>query len=118
MPVYVGAPRQLLALTPSLQLDNAFLPRWTASCVYNGKTAAVAAPAPAANDAWWTGRDAREVCAELYGGAFNSCLSSSFHDNGTNNQVSEDWLRTVGFADWHFVTEAFAFVDYLGACVE
>lgn len=67
---------------------------------------------------YWAGRDWKMQCAELYGGGFNPEISSTFKDNGTNDQLREDWFRRQKYAGWHFVTERGAFADLVEVYVE
>ncbi|KAF2450694.1 hypothetical protein P171DRAFT_439304 [Karstenula rhodostoma CBS 690.94] len=123
----IGSPFQSIALVPSLQIDDTFIPRYTNTCVYDaplnttatqpqnttnvhvattGLLARDAAPGIFANvgtndiakgENWWT------KCAQTYGGAYNPLFSSSFSENKTvlNNQ------------DGHFFTDIWRFADYL-----
>lgn len=112
VPVSIGIPPQQLVLTPSLQLDTSFIPRYTNSCIY-----ALDTPIPA-NDTRWSNQDGRILCASVFGGGFVPGLSMTFHDNGTNDQINEAWFREIGFSDWHFVTERFLFADYVESYVQ
>ena len=112
IPISIGTPPQQLVLTPSLQLDTTFIPRYTNSCVYG---AGASIPA---NDTRWDGRDGMTVCAGIYGGGFVPSLSTSFFDNGTSSPVSEAWFKIARFSDWHFMTDEFIFADYMGAYVQ
>ncbi|KAF3041683.1 hypothetical protein E8E12_004396 [Didymella heteroderae] len=109
MPISLGTPPQHLVLTPSLQLDTPFVPRYTNSCVYAADT-----PVPA-NDTRWTGQDGRYVCLGIYGGAIVPELSATFSDNSTNSPVSEVWFKKTRFWDWRFMTDSFIFTDYVEA---
>jgi hypothetical protein len=109
IPILLGTPPQYIVLTPSLQLDTPFIPRYTNSCVFAANTLVPA------NDTRWTDQDGRLVCAELYGGAFVPELSTTFFDNGTNSPVSEAWFKTTRFSDWRFMTDSFMFTDYIEA---
>jgi hypothetical protein len=109
IPVSLGTPPQHLVLTPSLQLDTTFIPRYTNSCVY-----AADAPVPA-NDSRWTDQDGRYVCMDIYGGAFAPEQSTTFFDNGTNSPVSEAWFMKTRFSDWRFMMDSFMYTDYLEA---
>lgn len=136
IPISFGTPYQQIALVPSLQIDNTFIPRYSNSCIYNDDM-----PFPsnstrrllkrdgypgsfeedrgvAGSRPHWEGRDWRTGCAELYGGGFNPDLSSTFHDNGTNDQMREDWFKREKYSTWHFVTERFSFADYLETYME
>ncbi|CAO2658142.1 Nn.00g074020.m01.CDS01 [Neocucurbitaria sp. VM-36] len=106
IPISIGTPYQQIALTPSLQIDNTFIPRYTNSCIHkDGKPLS-------------SNNTRQRSCTELYGGGFNPALSNTFHDNGTNDQMREDWFRREKYSDWHFVTERFWFADYLEMYVE
>ncbi|KAF3036611.1 hypothetical protein E8E11_002622 [Didymella keratinophila] len=109
IPVSLGTPRQHLVLTPSLQLDTTFIPRYTNSCIYTTDT-----PVPA-DDTRWTDQDSRSVCMGIYGGAFVPSQSTSFFDNGTNSPVSEAWFRKTRFSDWRFMIDTFTFTDCVDA---
>lgn len=123
----IGSPFQSVAIVPSLQIDDTFIPRYTNTCVYdapvnttttqpqNATNAHVATPGLLARDVapgiftdthknstpkgedWWT------KCAQTYGGAYDPLFSSSFAENKTvlNNQ------------DGYFFTEIWRFADYL-----
>lgn len=109
IPISLGTPPQHIVLTPSLQLDTTFIPRYTNSCIYAADT-----PVPA-NDTRWTGQDGRTVCADIYGGGFVPSLSGTFIDNGTNSPVSEKLFKEAQFSDWRFMTDSFTFTDYVEA---
>ena len=112
IPISIGTPPQQLVLTPSLQLDNTFIPRFTNSCIYTGNDTT------SLNDTCSDGQDARETCAALYGGGFDPILSTTFFNNGTNSPVSEAWFKDIQFSDWHFMTDTFRFADYIEAYVQ
>ncbi|KAH6642958.1 hypothetical protein C7974DRAFT_409464 [Boeremia exigua] len=112
IPISIGTPPQQIVLSPSLQLDTPFIPRYTKSCIYGANT-----PIPA-NDTRWEGQDEKAVCAGIYGGGFVPSLSKTFYDNGTNSPVSEIWFKRARFSEWHFVTDEFVFADYLEAYVQ
>ncbi|KAK7186263.1 hypothetical protein DPSP01_005087 [Paraphaeosphaeria sporulosa] len=127
IPLQIGSPFQSIALVPSLQIDDTFIPRYTNTCVFdvpvntttdqpqNATSAHVATTGLLARDAtpasfaevgkngtgsgqdWWT------KCAQTYGGAYNPAFSSSFTEDKTvlNNQ------------DGHFFTDIWRFADYL-----
>ncbi|KZM19059.1 hypothetical protein ST47_g9805 [Ascochyta rabiei] len=107
IPVSIGTPPQQIVLTPSLQLDTSFIPRYSNSCIYTRDSAIPA------NDTRWSKEDGRTVCASIYGGGFVPSLSTSFHDNGTDEQVVEEWFKVSRVSGWRFVTESFIFVDYM-----
>ncbi|PSN66669.1 hypothetical protein BS50DRAFT_634164 [Corynespora cassiicola Philippines] len=134
-----GTPGQSLALTPSLQLDSTFIPRWSSACLSNfsasassnssDETKRSSAPPPPYDE--WLRRDTlgglpgaalaseqlptHSLCAAIYGGAYDPDLSSTFRDTGTNDQLNEFWLRRAAFKDWHFIDDTFAFADYASA---
>ncbi|CAI6339255.1 unnamed protein product [Periconia digitata] len=132
IPIDFGSTRQIVALTPSLQLDNTFIPRYTNTCVHNdvstgarratplvlrrdgypgrleelGTTSSNASNTDTTN--WWV------ECADMYGGGYDPSLSQTLHDTRTNNNSdSEPWFATIKHTSWTFVTEQFAFSDYL-----
>lgn len=123
-PLQLGSPFQSVALVPSLQLDDTFIPRYTNTCVYNvpANTTATqrqnatsphasitdllardAAPGSFAEADRNTTLDSWTRCAQTYGGAYDPLLSSSFAENKTvlNNQ------------DGYFFTDTWRFADYL-----
>ncbi|KAF2681048.1 hypothetical protein K458DRAFT_392278 [Lentithecium fluviatile CBS 122367] len=141
IPMQLGTPWQQVALIPSLQLDNTFIPRFSNTCVHNevmpmdknitnGKRDVIL-------DLWerdghpgsfeenggdqaqgspygaWEGENWWVKCSETYGGGYVPALSPTFHDNGTNDQIREWWFKKVDYKDWHFVTETWRFADYL-----
>lgn len=112
IPISIGTPPQQFVLTPSLQLDTSFIPRYTNSCIYDADSTIPA------NDTRWSTKDRKIVCAGIYGGGFVPSLSTTFHDNGTNSPVSEAWFKKARFSDWHFTTDEFAFVDHVEAYVQ
>ena len=112
IPISIGTPPQQIVLTPSLQLDTPFIPRYTNSCIH------VADTNISANDTRWSNEDGKTVCAGIYGGGFVPSLSTTFYDNGTNSPVSEAWFKKNRFFDWHFMTDEFVFADYLEAYVQ
>lgn len=109
IPILLGNPPQYVVLTPSLQLDTPFIPRYANSCVY-----AADASVPA-NATKWTDQDGRYICMSIYGGGFIPEQSTTFFDNGTNSPVSEAWFKKSRYSDWHFVTDNFIFTDYVTA---
>ncbi|KAH7357543.1 aspartic peptidase domain-containing protein [Pyrenochaeta sp. MPI-SDFR-AT-0127] len=113
IPISIGTPYQQIALVPSLQVDNTFVPRYTKSCTQNDGTLL-----PSNDTRRSLSKRDSISCAELYGGGFDPSLSSTFRDNGTNDQIREDWFRRVKYSNWHFVTERFTFGDYLEVYVE
>jgi hypothetical protein len=112
IPISLGTPPQHLILTPSLQLDTPFIPRYTNSCIYTTDTSVPA------NDTRWTGQDGRSVCMDIYGGAFVPSQSTTFLDNGTNSPVSEARFKKLLLSDWRFMTDSFTFTDYMEAYVQ
>lgn len=109
IPILLGTPPQQFVLTPSLQLDTPFIPRYTNSCIY---TANDSVPA---NVTKYTDQDGRNVCMGIYGGGFVPEQSTTFLDNGMNSPVSEAWFKKSRYSDWHFVTDDFVFADYVTA---
>jgi hypothetical protein len=125
IPLQIGSTWQSIALVPSLQIDDVFLPRYSNSCIYDApvntmvpltnRTSHDAASGLLSRDAasgiltsgegsglaqamdgsWWA------KCAEIYGGAYDPGLSTSFVENRTNNQ------------DFHYFTDIWRFDDYL-----
>lgn len=133
IPIQLGSPWQQAVLTPSLQLDGTFIPRFTNTCVHNaampmhpnatkrsvhllprdGHPGSFEENGGGAEGSGWEGENWWVRCAEVYGGAFSSNLSTSFHDNKTNNGNQQWWFNRVGYKDWSFVTETWRFADYL-----
>jgi hypothetical protein len=139
IPIQLGTPWQQIALTPSLQLDNTFIPRFTNTCVHNdvmpmdknttsskrelGLWRRDGHPgsfeenggdqAEGGEYGAWEGENWWVKCSETYGGGYVPASSPTFHDNGTNDQIREWWFKKQDYKDWHFVTESFQFVDYL-----
>jgi hypothetical protein len=146
IPIQLGTPWQQIALTPSLQLDSTFIPRFTNTCVHNddmpmGQNGTNSRrgvdltywkrdghpgsfeenggdQAEGSKYGAWEGENWWVKCVETYGGGFVPELSPSFHDNGTNDQVAEWWFKRVDYSGWHFVTETFRFADYLEVFTE
>ncbi|KAJ8114752.1 hypothetical protein OPT61_g3434 [Boeremia exigua] len=112
IPISIGTPPQHVVLTPSLQLDTSFVPRYTNSCTHDANTVFPS------SDTRWKDQDGKTVCAGIYGGAFDPGLSTTFYDNKTNSPVSEGWFRKMQFSNWHFMTDEFVFLDYLEAYVQ
>jgi hypothetical protein len=138
VPIQLGNPWQQVALTPSLQLDGTFIPRYTNSCVQvgdarvNGTNGRRGVPVGlglgrrdgvpglfeenAVGEAEG-GKDVWLQCEETYGGGYVPSSSPTFHDTGANDREAEWWFEKVGYSDWHFITEAFRFADYLDVFV-
>lgn len=125
IPLQIGSTWQYIALVPSLQTDDVFLPRYSNTCIYDApvnttvpvvnRTSHDAASGLLSRDAaselvspgegsgfahemdgsWWA------KCAEIYGGAYDPRLSTSFVENRTNNQ------------EFHYFTDVWRFGDYL-----
>ncbi|KAF1926188.1 uncharacterized protein M421DRAFT_422866 [Didymella exigua CBS 183.55] len=109
IPISVGTPPQHMVLTPSLQLDTPFIPRYTNSCIYADDTTVPA------SDTRWTDQDGKFVCADIYGGGYVPQLSISFFDNSTNSYVGERWFKKTRFSEWRFMADSFTFTDYIEA---
>lgn len=121
--VRIGSPPQYVTLTPSLMLDNTFIPRYTNSCISlaaSKKNETVTHNQTIRRDAkldiergGLEGIGGYLICAEIYGGGYNPELSETFKEKPTTMQNAEVVFQKSNFADWKYIDETFAFSDYL-----
>jgi hypothetical protein len=121
--VRVGSPPQYVTLTPSLMLDNTFIPRYSNSCI---SLASANSTDQSQQNGGKGGKAHLDIersgleglggyllCAEIFGGAYNPKLSMSFVEKPTSVNNAEVLFQKSNFAEWKFIDEAFAFSDYL-----
>ncbi|KAJ4358125.1 uncharacterized protein N0V89_002704 [Didymosphaeria variabile] len=129
IPLQIGSPWQSIAIVPSLQIDDTFLPRYTNTCIYDtpinttstqpqtnrtiqshvaltdlhARDASPGSFSTLNENGAGIGEDWFTRCAQTYGGAYQPSLSPSFQENRTNNQA------------FHFFTDIWRFGDYADA---
>ncbi|PVH91750.1 hypothetical protein DM02DRAFT_316426 [Periconia macrospinosa] len=138
IPIDFGSTWQTVAFTPSLQLDNTFVPRFTNTCIYDDASHALnitnrvtrvsghnaypeklhenrgeASIATMASNTSRTNTNWWIECGDVYGGGYEPSLSYTFRDTRTNNNNQEWWFKTRKYSGWSFITDTFTFSDYL-----
>ncbi|KAJ4292598.1 hypothetical protein N0V90_009261 [Kalmusia sp. IMI 367209] len=117
IPLQIGRPWQLIALVPSLQIDDTFVPRYTNTCIYTEPISTNSTHMNSTKeeaqilerdthietfeDTPSQGEDCWLKCAQVYGGAYNPVLSTTFEENRTNNQA------------FHYFADIWRFEDFL-----
>jgi hypothetical protein len=126
--VRIGSPPQYVTLTPSLMLDNTFIPRYTNSCISLAATQTNTTDpqdqAKRRDEHLDLEADGLEglggylICSEIYGGGYNPELSKTWAEKPTTMANAEVVFQKSNFAEWKFMDETFAFSDYLEVYAE
>ncbi|KAF1955232.1 hypothetical protein CC80DRAFT_549440 [Byssothecium circinans] len=138
IPIHIGSPWQIIALIPSLQLDNTFIPRFTNTCVHDDgmrmrkRKRSLSLQRRDGHPGAWeedngraqgnnTDTNAKEweagnwwvKCGEVYGGSYTPKLSGSFRDLGPSTNGKEEWwFKRQKYDAFRVISEKFLFTDY------
>ncbi|KAF2174900.1 hypothetical protein K469DRAFT_685176 [Zopfia rhizophila CBS 207.26] len=127
IPIRIGTPPQHIALTPSLMLDNTFIPRYSNSCIH-ANTTDYSEHGNSTKRAWFTKREghpgdyeesintdgAWRKCAEVYGGGYDPSISTTGRSNKTY-EYQEGFFNRSRFKEYAYIQDTFIFTDYLDA---